>query len=551
MPDITIWSWMQSVLKLSATELMIFAYLFTKTFDNVHRCYTALDTMADWFGMTRQAISRHITKMCDRGFINRVQFQDKANPIIKHNSYAVCISYVTELCENSDSDTYKNFLDSYRHILQQKFPNDIRTVDEYIRSLEIWHSTKDMQVSVTIGELAQLISNDTEDDSIRLTDLLAMIRKNASERYAGTPYEFIAESANDTKKKAPKKKKGAFDIIADAKKKTRRTSTKAKKEEWNEAKREITSEFITMRVNGNTELMNLLNAFLDTANGNSLSPQQWQIQLDELYALAVTPERMIEGVKRSFMNNYKSVYIADKSENDIAKKLKRIKEYVDENADGSEELYKLLESYILETQHGKSCTDNMFAMALENLSELCPTTQQKIDSVRVSYTNGYKALAYTKRTQGGNYNNNNNAQSNPIDIVEKKQSVDSFIKNGYYHLVDGLRDALYTYVETTTVGQNMPLNMFNILLNNLRLFCFDDREKVNKVRTAIQNNSAKFAYESFEETRMLQARNETRESMAKSLDRSRKQRVEVFKKSNPNDERVSDVIIEKREVRYV
>ena len=62
-PTIVVWSWMRTVLNLSGSELLIFSYLYSQTFDDSHKCYTTLSDMSDWFGLTRQTISRNIDKM--------------------------------------------------------------------------------------------------------------------------------------------------------------------------------------------------------------------------------------------------------------------------------------------------------------------------------------------------------------------------------------------------------------------------------------------------------------------------------------------------------
>ena len=119
-PNIIMWSWMRTVLKLSGSELLIFSYLFSQTFDSVHKCYTCLSDMTEWFGITRQTISRNIDKLVEKNFVSKECLADITNPIIKHNNYSVNTEYITELCENSDYNSYSNFLDSYRMILHQK-----------------------------------------------------------------------------------------------------------------------------------------------------------------------------------------------------------------------------------------------------------------------------------------------------------------------------------------------------------------------------------------------------------------------------------------------
>jgi hypothetical protein len=135
----------------------------------------------------------------------------------------------------------------------------------------------------------------------------------------------------------------------------------------------------------------------------------------------------------------------------------------------------------------------------------------------------------------------NGNSSTSVDEDKKIEKIRSFIKTGYYQLCDGLEDALISYVKETDVGRKMSYSAFCNILDNLRLYCLDDIDKVGKVKLAIQNNSSKFATEDYDETRRLRNKLETRESKAQSLDRSRQQKVIMAKMKNPNDPRLVDV----------
>lgn len=528
-PNIIMWSWMRTVLNLSGTELLIFAFVFSQTFDNIHKCYTCLSEMEAWFGLTRQTISRNIDNLCAKGYVEKETLHDAINPMIKHNSYKVCVSYITKLCEESDYSSYSNFLESYGAILKQKFPEDTLTIDEYLNTLSTWHQNKNIEVCITLNELAQLMCSETNENN-SIVSMLKDIRKNKVKK--SPEYTFInKDKLMDSKQ--PSKQNSLFEQP-----KQKRMSTRAKKEAWDKAKREMTHNFVYMRLGGNEELFDLLNKFLDTDNGRSYTPQQWEQQLDNLYENGRTIDRMISGVKTSYMNNYRSLYLVDKSEVDIKLKLAEIDKYVTENADNNAELKELLELYVTEVPKGKSYTAKQFRLALSNLSMFCKTTEEKINSVKTSYTNSYAALAYPN-----NFANNTTKTTTEVDMDKKLEHITNFISTGYYYLCDGLEDALRSYVQTTDVGKSMPESTFKIMLNNLRIFCLDDADKVSKVNMAIQNNSNKFATEDFEETRQIKSRLQTRESVAQHLDRSRKLAVIKEKQKNPTNSRLANVTV--------
>lgn len=532
-PNIIMWSWMRTVLDLTGTELLIFAFVFSQTFDNLHKCYTCLSEMENWFGITRQTISRNIDNLCAKGFVEKETLHDIVNPMIKHNSYKVCVPYITRLCENSDYNSYTNFLDSYGAILKQKFPEDSKTIDQYLESLSTWHKNKDIEVTITLNELAQLICSDSneEHENYSIANMLKNIRKNKVKK--NPEYAYINKD-----KLGNEEHKQEQNVGFNFQPKQKRTSTRAKKEEWDKTKREMVHNFVYMRLGGNEELFELLNNFLDTDNGKSYTPAQWSQQLDNLYEKGRTIERMIDGVKTSYMNNYRSLYIADKSEVDIDLKLREIKRYVDDNCEGNAELKDLLEAYVTEVPKGKSYTVKQFKLALSNLSMICKTTEEKINSVKTSYANSYSALAYAN-----NFSTNSSTTSTEVDVEKKVESVKNFIANGYYYLCDGLEDALMCYVQTTQAGKSVSAQAFDIMLSNLRIFCLDDADKVSKVNMAIQNNSTKFATEDFEETKQIKSRLQTRESVAQHLDRSRKLAVIKEKQKNPKNEKLIGVTV--------
>lgn len=525
-PSIMLWSWMRTVLDLSGNELLIFAYLFTQTFDSVHRCCSSLSDMEDWFGITRQTISRNIDSLEEKGLVSKSCSFGRDKPFIKHNSYSVCTKRIVELCEDSDNAQYSNFLESYRYVLKQKYPNDSDSIDGFIQSLSDFHTNKDMEVRITVNELARLICNKDDDSSI--SDVLNAVRKESDgiRHYQKRSY---TEAPVDNKPIPTQTK-----FISEPKRKTRRT----KQNEWLEAKRQLSSEFVYLKAGGNEELLDVLNEFLETDAGRSYNPKQWEQQLDNLYKYGRTPQRMVAGVKNSYMNNYRSLYIVDKSEVDIDEKLAEIKSYVEQNGENNPELLEYLTLYITEVPKGKSYTIRQFRMALRNLTELCKTTEEKVESVKLSYTYSYASLAYPS-------NKRSVVTTNDVDMDEKITLVDDFIRDGYYYLCDGLSEALKDYVNKTDTGKSCTASEFSTLLNSLRLFCLNDADKVDRVRNAVQNNYNKLATEDFAETTRIKAKLETRETMATSADRSRKFRVEQEKKRHPNDPRLKDVALPK------
>lgn len=518
MPNIIVWSWMSSALHLKGTELIIFAYIYNVSFDSIHRCYTTLASMEQWFGMTRQAVSRRIQNLVDSGYLTK-QTNVENSGFVKHNSYSVNMANVTEACEASDFDTYKNFIDSYGSVLKSRFPNDAMKIDDYLETLIQWHRTKDVRVTLTMKEISDILLSDDVSDSI--SDIVGIVAQYKKPKPI-TKSSFVEKSA-------PKISRSLFDVQS----KPKRNSKAALKKQWQDENRKMTVDFVVHNLGGNEEIISAVNRFLETDAGKNYTPDQWRQQLNNMYEYGITEDRILSGVNTSYMNGYKSLYVRDRNESDMRKKMKMIEDYVSSECENNTEIKELLLSYLFEVPKARSYSANQFKLILKDLSDLCPTIQDKIASVIYSYTHGYSALAYKASTSQD--------VSDTVDIDEKHEAVENFIKSGYYYLTDGLAESLHTYIDTTQNGKSMSVDAFRIALENLRLYCLNDSDKVAKVKLAIQNDYKYFATEDYAETRKLRAKQEDRESAAHSADHFRMSRIFAELNSNPNNPKLVGV----------
>ena len=531
-PNIVIWSWMRTVLDLSGSELLIFSYIFSQTFDNVHPCTTKLSEMETWFGVSRQTITRNVEKMVNKGFILKNCTNDPFNPIIKHNSYKVDVENITHLCEDSDFDSYTNFIESYKSILIQKFPDDETTIDEYFKRFLSWHKAKNEIVNVRFADICKaIVSNE-----INLSDNFGTFIQSLSEIDNGVP-EFTVSNKSENVSNSLKQSTESADTVTMVSLIEKSKPKKTKAEIRNEAKAKkimLNHDFVVNHGSNNQELLELLNEFLETKNGKSYTVVQWQFQLQDLLKYGRNLKRMIPAVRQACKCGYRSIIFEDKTESDIDEKLLEVDLYVSEFADGNEELAELLKDYVQDVAHGKKVTVKQFRLMLKNLTTLCPTTEDKIASVETSYACGYNALAYSNTS-----NSSSIVSDKCVDIDAKIEAIDEFITNGWYQLVDGLRDSLISYVKTTHHGMTMTVDSFKLNLDMLRLNCFLDDDKVNSVKRAVLNNYPRLCTENFDETRNLTKKHTSREAQAKSLDRSRMQDVQSYHRKHPDDPRLS------------
>lgn len=517
MPNIMIWSWMSSVLHLSCNELLIFAYIFSMSFDNIHRCYTTLNAMEDWFSLSRQAVSRRIQNMVDQELLTKQTLVDSG--FIKHNSYSVNMAKVTELCENSDYDTYKNFIESYGSALKQRFPADEIKIDNYLDSLIQWHEVKDTQVCLTMKQISDILLYEDAPDTI--TEVIELVSKQTKRVVPKVIKSPVSEPSITSD--------GSLFADIAPKKKPRLTRSMQAQED----KRQMAVDFVVHNYSGNEEIIDAINEYLDTPEGKKFTPDQWRKQLNNMYTYGITPERILEGINLSCANGWKSLYPKANGEADMRKKMELIDDYVSKECNNDSEIKDVLYAYLFEVPKAKSFSANQFKYALDDLSEICTTNEAKLQSIKMAYKRGWSALAYADSTVS--------ASDAVVDMEPKHAAVNDFIKAGYYYLVDGLQDVLHKYVDTTANGRSMSLDAFKIVLENLRLYCLNDSEKISKVKLAIQNNYKYFATEDYAETRRLATKSEDRESAARSADHFRMTAVYAEMCKNPNNPKLRGV----------
>ena len=267
MPNIMIWSWMSSVLHLSCNELLIFAYIFSMSFDNIHRCYTTLNAMEDWFSLSRQAVSRRIQNMVDQELLTKQTLVDSG--FIKHNSYSVNMAKVTELCENSDYDTYKNFIESYGSALKQRFPADEIKIDNYLDSLIQWHEVKDTQVCLTMKQISDILLYEDAPDTI--TEVIELVSKQTKRVVPKVIKPPVSEPSITSD--------GSLFADIAPKKKPRLTRSMQAQED----KRQMAVDFVVHNYSGNEEIIDAINEYLDTPEGKKFTPDQWRKQLNNMY----------------------------------------------------------------------------------------------------------------------------------------------------------------------------------------------------------------------------------------------------------------------------
>ena len=84
MPNFIVWNWMMSALKLTGNDILLFAYVYSQSFDNKHYTTVSMTTLASWLGLTRQTVVKHLENL---PFVQKYVSQDGSNGFYTFNYF--------------------------------------------------------------------------------------------------------------------------------------------------------------------------------------------------------------------------------------------------------------------------------------------------------------------------------------------------------------------------------------------------------------------------------------------------------------------------------
>ena len=197
MPNFVVWEWMRTGLKLSGLSIMLFALIFSQSFDENHACNITLTAMERWFGVTRQTLSRNIEKLpCIKKGISKRNTEGELS--YSHNYYYVDMPAIMKICEKVGDTVYDDFMQAYEQILILKFPNDKTQIESYFKQIKSWHNegnetTEQTTVERAVVRLANSVNIDNTqydghtfmsamgDISNKLDGILSWVKRSVNE----------------------------------------------------------------------------------------------------------------------------------------------------------------------------------------------------------------------------------------------------------------------------------------------------------------------------------------------------------------------------------
>lgn len=166
---ISIAPWMINELKLAGNSLILFAYIFIQSLDNVHPALTDVPTLAKLCNVTNQTLVRTVEKL---PYLIKSASQDHTKGFYMFNYYRIDYLSILQLLEQTGNKSYQKYIDYYRKRIEANNPKHKKDTDKYINdALDTTHQSEFNQTN--IDDILQKVSNLSADQSSSsITDIL-------------------------------------------------------------------------------------------------------------------------------------------------------------------------------------------------------------------------------------------------------------------------------------------------------------------------------------------------------------------------------------------
>ena len=297
----------------------------------------------------------------------------------------------------------------------------------------------------------------------------------------------------------------------------------------------------------NSEVLDLLYSYVTAWGDKGITYDSFKASLGLLKDASLNIDDMVTFCKKAIAKNTKTlISTTDKqvqqnmNKEDLIKVCEGIiNTYVKNNVDNNEELRTILTKYTVGIliNKGKVTDAGQLHQHLETLSNYCKTTEEKLNSIKKSYMNGWLAMAY----EGANNNSSNNSFANTsnsmeVDMETKEKIIEEANIKYFFFMYPQVIDALKTYIHSTNNGKAMTADKFKLNLDFLMLHRFTIDDIVKAISDATLKDYAYLCLEDYKITNNAKQKFRTLEYKLEYEIRYRKQAcVEAYNK-NPNNE---------------
>lgn len=556
MPNFVVWSWMRNGLKLSGIHIMLFAYIFSQSCDNEHSTNTSLSVLSEWFGISRQTLSRNIDNL---PYIIKSVSQDTRHGFYTHNCYRVDMLGLLTYFQNCDKEVYEEFLAAYKGLLILKFPEDKESIEEYF--IDILNSASNLE---GIDKLMKtiLISNMSVEKGTRFAPVLEAITTDGC---IPTVIQEPVTKSNTTRKKGSGKKPADLGIKSKPVKTTRKTpEEKLRQRNENIQKLQLlAANYVAMKVGNDAECLQLLNSYItdvlfyEEKTVNPMSPNSFQTLLKELDAFK-TLEDKLEAIRTSIGHRYRGFCYVDKEK--LSQKYfkqeqvelihKHLESFIEKYCSSNEDLSDLLRDYVDEVFIPTGKSSRQFKLFLKKLEDANLSTENLYTVVSETYVNGWKrwSFEFPDHFTANLLNVESRKLSTPtVDMVEKEASVDTFFKEHYLYQNPEIKELLLQYIHETPNGQSMTVKEFVNKINYVIAHRYRIKDIVSCIKDAIALNLDNLCPVDFAIDKEIKQIHGSFEECLRIMDRERRRQCESERRRNPNDTRFKDMPMDREQ----
>ena len=559
LPQISIDAWMIAELHLTGNSLVVFAYLFAQTFDNVHPYQTSSKVLSKLCNVTPQTLARTIEKL---PFIIRNISQDNPKGFYVYNYYRIDIEKLLSYLEGLGNDTYKCYIQMYRERLEKTFVNESDTVETHIQQLTNGNKTE--QTGNFYASQHVFDSNFTPEDSLENRLFYLLSRNSLFRSYVEQICKDLYPSTNESKDNQVTNTNNSNNSITDntqshshkaknpvqlgckptkqqkitqtknasktllPKKTKNRLTTEEKILKRNEMVKKLKDEaisYVLQTADNNQELLELLYNYIEEVlfakdtDYNVISFNQFKAMLFELGKIKDI-DYQIQMVRTAYTAKYRTLSYKtpdeikkiNKKYTDNVEALKLIKQFsIDYNYEGFEEL---LQSYWSEVWSESSRNLGQFKRMLQQLRDAKLEPVKLYEVVESAYTHKWYSWVFETNNYAARRHSpfenmdlclpeNNPIPTSKSTVEEREKAIDDMWKKYYLYMNTDLKDALLKYVREVPAGCVKTYNEVCECIDNLVHRRFTDSDMLSAVTTAIDNNYPELCRKDFEKEEKL------------------------------------------------
>lgn len=557
MPNFVIWSWMRNGLKLSGIHIMLFAYIFSQSYDNEHLVTTSLSVLSDWFGISRQTLSRNIDAL---PYVEKSVSQDNRNSFYTHNCYKIDMIGLLTYFQNCEKEIYEEFLAAYKGLLILKFPDDKESIEEYFVDILNLYLEKNPE---GIDELMKtiLISNMDVEKGTRFKPVLDAITTNGyipvMESNSTTPKVKRTEESELSVKTKPKKGLGKNPASLGITPKPIRSTRKTPEEKLLQRNENIqklqliASNYVAMKVGNDPECLQLLNSYItdvlfyEEKTVNPMSPNSFQTLLKELDMFKTLDDKL-DAIRTSIGHRYRGFCYTDKEtlnqkyfKQEQAELIQQqVEEFITKHCSTNEDLSGILRDYVAEVFIPTGKSARQFKLFLKKLEDARLSIENMYVVVSETYMNGWKrwSFEFPDHFTSNLLTSDARTASNPkVDMSEKESAIDTFFREHYLYQNPEIKELLLQYIHETKHGQSMSVRDFINKMDYVIMHRYLVTDVINCIRHAVSTDADCLCPTDFNIDKEIKQVHGSFEECLKVMDRERRRQCEVARKKHPDD----------------